>query len=100
MGESKRTEAKERLRGKGQLEHKLIEIAHGRRWGSRPILVPLHRALEAVREAKKAIGEWLEDFPTQDEKHYDGNWNPITWEKAVEIHQREGKQLFERWFGK
>ena len=59
----KRTEAKEYLRGKGRLEHKLIEIAHGRRWGSKPILVPLHMALEAVREAKKEFPSLPKGFP-------------------------------------
>lgn len=47
------SEAREYLKGKSLLDQKLIDVAYGRRWGSKPILIPLHAARKIVEEAKK-----------------------------------------------
>lgn len=50
-----KTEAREYLKGEGELEQRLIKIAYGRRWGSRPILIPLHKALKLAKEMRQDI---------------------------------------------
>ena len=50
-----KTEAREYLKAKGALKQRLIDLAYGRPYGSKPILVPLSKALKLVDEASKDI---------------------------------------------
>jgi len=55
-----KTEAREYLKAKGALKQRLIDLAYGRPYGSKPILVPLSKALKAVDETSKTFLDYAD----------------------------------------
>jgi len=86
------SEAREYLKAKGALQQKLIDLAYGRPYGSKPILVPLSKTLKVIDEAAKDFPDedWMWFKEVNEDEELETNW---------EEYAKGVKEWFEKWFG-
>ena len=94
-----KTEAREYLKAKGALKQRLIDLAYGRPYGSKPILVPLSKALKAVDETGKTFPKILHTVPINAvELLGEGKTRALTDSTDV-VDGYEAAKWFKKWFG-